>query len=143
VRNAALALLAALASACASTTTEVRPLPASGYEIDTLCIERNPDVKVEDLLAVIEAGVTRRGIAARTIDPPVPADCDYTLWYTARRRWDIRPVLGYAELRVRHRGEMIGSATYLSRPSLSLFKWRSTEAKIGPVLDELFASYPR
>ena len=90
------ALAAALlcAAGCASTTTEVRPLPASGYEISTLCIERNPDVVVEDFLSVIEQGVARHGIAARVIDPPVPADCDYTLWYTARRRWDIRPVLG-------------------------------------------------
>ena len=144
MRRAALALLLALgAAACASPSTEVRPLPSSGYDIATLCIERNPDVLVEDFLSVVEQGVARHGIAARVIDPPVPADCEYTLWYTARRRWDIRPVLGYAELRVRFHGETIGSATYVSHPSLSLFKWRSTESKIGPLLDELFASYPR
>lgn len=136
-------LLATLAVAAACTTVEVSPVPASGYPIAQLCIERNPDVVVEDLLPVIEQGVARHGIESRVFDPPVPADCDYTLWYTARRRWDIRPVLGYVELRVRYRGETIGTATWLARPSLSLFKWRSTESKIGPLVDELLEQFPR
>ena len=51
-------------------------------------------------------------------------------------------MLGYAELRVRYRGETIGSASYLARPSLSPFKWRSTETKIGPLVDELLAQFP-
>jgi hypothetical protein len=89
----------------------------------------------------VEQGVARHGITARVVDPPIPVDCEYTLWYTARRRWDIRPVLGYAELRVRFGGESIGSATYLSSPSLSLFKWRSTESKIGPLLDQLLGEF--
>ena len=139
----AVVLLALLAAALGCTTVEVSPVPARGYPIALLCIERNPEVVVEDLLAVIEQGAARHGIATRMVDAPIPAECDYTLWYAARRRWDIRPVLGYVELRVRFRGETIGSATYLSRPSLSLFKWRSTEAKIGPVIDELLGQFPR
>ena len=141
--RAALALGAALlAAACSTTTTSVQPVPAQGYPIASLCIERNPDVVVEDLLTVIEQGFARHGIATRVVDPPLPPDCEYTLWYTARRRWDIRPVLGYAEMHVRFHGETIGSASYLSRPSLSLFKWRSTESKIGPLLDQLLVQYP-
>ncbi len=141
-RTRALALLAALLLGTACTTVEVSPVPARGYPIARLCIERNPEVVIEDLLAVIEQGVARHGIEPRVVDSPAPADCEYTLWYTARRRWDIRPVLGYVELRVRFRGETIGTASYLSRPSLSLFKWRSTESKIGPLLDELLAQFP-
>jgi len=132
-------VLLALASAC--TTVDVNPVPARGYPISLLCIERNPEVVVDDLLAVIEQGVTRHGLRSRIVDAPFPEDCEYTLWYVAHRRWDIRPVLGYVELRVRYRGETIGSATYLSRPSLSPFKWRSTESKIGPVIDALFAQF--
>ena len=139
---AGVARLAAIAALFACTTVEVSPVPAGGYPIAQLCIERNPDVVVEDLLAVIEQGVARHGIEARVVDAPAPADCDYTLWYTARRRWDIRPVLGQVELRVRYRGETIGSATWLAEPSLSPFKWRSTESKIGPVIDELLAQFP-
>jgi hypothetical protein len=138
----AVVLLALVAGVIGCTTLQVSPVPARGYPIALLCIERNPDVVVEDLLSVIEQGVARHGIASRTVEAPIPAECDYTLWYTARRRWDIRPVLGYVELRVRFRGETIGSAIYLSRPSLSLFKWRSTEAKIGPVIDELLGQFP-
>jgi hypothetical protein len=142
VSRAALALSAALVAAgCSTTTTSVEPVPARGYPIASLCIERSRDVVVEDFLEVIERGVARHGIAARVVDPPIPLDCEYTLWYTARRRWDIRPVLGYAELRVRFRGETIGSAMYLSSPSLSPFKWRSTESKIGPLIDRLFEQF--
>lgn len=145
MRGRALALAAALlaSAGCLSITTRVDPLPAGGYAIQTLCIERNPDVQVEDFLAVVEQGVARHGIATRVVDPPIPDDCEYTLWYTARRRWDIHPVLGYAELRVRYAGQTIGSASYLQSPSLSLFKWRSTESKIGPLIDQMFAAYPQ
>lgn len=132
-------LLGVLAAAC--TTIEVTPVPARGYPMRSICIELNPDVVVEDFLGVVEQGFARHGIAARVVTPPVPADCEYTLWYTARRRWDIRPVLGYAELRVRFQGETIGTATYVSQPSLSLFKWRSTESKIGPLIDRLLEQY--
>jgi hypothetical protein len=138
-----IALAAAFAGAAACTSLDVQPVPAAGYPIERLCIERNPSVVVEDLLAVIEGGVARHGIAARVVDAPAPADCEYTLWYDAKRRWDIRPVLGYVELRVRHRGETIGSASWVARPSLSPFKWQSTETRIGPVLDALFAQFPR
>ena len=92
---------------------------------------------------MLEAGVARHGIDVRVVDAEGASECEFTLWYAARRRWDIRPVLGYAELRVRHRGETIGAATYLSRPSLSPWKWRSTETKIGPVIDALLAQFPR
>ena len=136
------ALFVALAGLLACTTVEVDPVPASGYPMSQLCIERNPVVVVEDLLDVIERGVARHGIEPRVVDAPVPPECDYTLWYTARRRWDIRPVLGYVELRVRYRGETIGTASWVARPSLSLFKWQSTEAKLGPVLDRLLSQFP-
>ncbi len=142
-RFRAILLAGALANAAACTTVEVSPVPSRGYPIEQLCIERNPDVVIEDFLAVVERGVARSGIDARVVDAPSEAGCDYTLWYAARRRWDIRPVLGYAELRVRYRGETIGEATYLSRPSLSPFKWRSTESKIGPIVDELLAQFAR
>jgi hypothetical protein len=142
VSRAALALaVALLASACMTVRTAVSPVPARGYPIAELCIERNPYVQVADFLDVVERGVLRHGIQTRVVEPPIPADCAYTLWYTARRRWDIRPVLGYAELRVRFGGETIGSATYLSSPSLSPFKWRSTESKIGPLIDRLFEQF--
>jgi hypothetical protein len=140
---ARVAFFAAIAALAACTTVEVSPVPARGYPITRLCIERNPEVVVEDLLTVIEQGVSRHGIEPRVVDAPLPADCDYTLWYTGRRRWDFRPRLGFVELRVRFRGETIGTATWISEPSLSPFKWRSTETNIGPVVDALLAQFPR
>ncbi len=130
---------ALLVTAC--TTVDVSPVPAAGYPMTEICIERNPAVVIEDFLPVVEQAVARHGIAARVLDAPLPADCAYTLWYTARRRWDIWPRLGYAELRVRFHGETIGTASYLSEPSLSPFKWRSTETMIAPVVDALFAQF--
>lgn len=134
--------IAALLAASACTTVEVSPVPKQGYPIEAICIERNPDVVVEDFLQVLERAFARHHIATRVVDAPAPVDCPYTLWYSARRRWDFRPVLGYAELRVRYHGETIGTASWLARPSLSPLKWRSTEAKIGPVVDALLAQFP-
>jgi hypothetical protein len=130
-----------LASAC--TTIEVSPVPAAGYPMKELCIERNPHVVIEDFLPVVEQAIARHGIATRVFEGPKPADCRYTLWYSARRRWDIKPRLGYAEFRVRFDGETIGTASYVSEPSLSVFKWRSTETLITPVVDRLFAQFTK
>lgn len=55
-------------TACASTTT-VRLVPGGKTEI--VCIERNADVYVEDLLPAIEDAFKLNGIATRVLDVPL------------------------------------------------------------------------
>ena len=55
-------LVTALVSGCASTVA-VKPVKTPASEIDAVCIERNEEVLVDDLLPVIEAAF-RRHIAS-------------------------------------------------------------------------------
>jgi hypothetical protein len=125
----------------ACTTTDVSPVPASGYPIAQLCIERNPEVVVRPA-GGDRAGVARHGITARRRRARARGLRLRALVHRAASL-DFRPRLGYVELRVRFRGETIGTATWISEPSLSPFKWRSTETNIGPVVDELLGQFPQ
>lgn len=118
-RLVALTTTAALLSACASTVA-VRPVASVPAKIDTVCIERNAEVLVDDLLPAIEAAFGRNGIATRIFDVS-PAPCPY------RDR------------------ELIGEANY-ALPSgifggggISPDKWRGAAFKIDPMMDEMLA----
>ena len=96
---------------------------------------------VVDFLAVVEEGFNRHGIETELYDGQVPPDCEYTLTYTARRKWDIGFFLAYAHLRLSHGHKTIATATYKHSGGLALNKWASTESKITPVIDELLSDF--
>jgi hypothetical protein len=54
----------------------------------------------------------------------------------------MKPYLTHAELRLWEGGKQIGFAEYHlnGNGGLDLGKWRGTQAKMGPVIDELLAS---
>lgn len=132
---------AALLAACASTTT-VRPVTAS--KIETVCIERNADVYVEDLLPAIEDAFRRNGIATRVFDVS-PAPCPYRVTYAASRRWDLQAFMSDARISLYRDRELVGEATY-ALPSgvfggggISPDKWRSAAFKIDQIMDKMLA----
>jgi hypothetical protein len=135
---------AALLAACASTMT-VRPVPAA--KIETVCIERNAEVYVEDLLPAIENGFKRHGIATRVFDVS-PAPCPYRVTYEASRRWDLKAFLSDARISLYRDRELIGEGTY-ALPSgvfggggINPDKWRDAAFKIDPVMDKMLAAVP-
>ena len=135
-----LILLAAFAlQAC--TSVSVKKVDASAHAMKLVCIEQNPKVIVDDMLSVLEEGFQRHGIRTLVYQGNAPDRCDYTLWYTATRGWDLSPFLNRAELRLRHKGETIASANYKHSGGLALNKWASTSAKIAPVIDELLSGF--
>lgn len=132
---------AALLAGCASTVT-VRPVTA---KLDAVCIERNPEVEVADLLQVIEAGFKRHGIEAKIFEGS-PAPCPYRVTYTASRRWDFTAFLSDADISLYRDRELIGQATY-SLPGgiaggggINPDKWKSTAFKIDPIMDRMLVS---
>lgn len=128
-----------LLSAC--TTIDVRKVDASKYPIKLVCIEENPKVLVSDLIFVLESGFQRRDIKTIVYRGNAPERCEYTLWYTAFRGWDLAPFLRRAELRLRRGDETIASAMYNHSGGFGLNKWASTETKLNPVIDELLADF--
>lgn len=135
---AAISMLHCL-SAC--TTVNVRKVDAAEYPMQLVCIEENPKVAVGDLLFVLENGFARHNIRSLIYRDKAPDRCEYTLWYTAFRGWDLAPFLRNAELRLRRGDETIASATYNHSGGLGLNKWASTETKLNPVIDELLAGF--
>jgi hypothetical protein len=126
----------------ACTTTGVGKIDATKYPLKLICIEEKTEVKVEDLLLVLENAFQRRNIQTTIYRGNAPEQCVYTLWYTAFRGWDIGTFLRHFELRIRRNGVVIASAAYNHSGGLALNKWANTESKLTPVLDELLADFP-
>jgi hypothetical protein len=136
--------VAALISSCASTVA-VRPVVATPAKIDTVCIERNAEVLVDDLLPAVEAAFQRNGIATRVFDVS-PAPCPYRVTYAASRRWDLTPFMSDARISVYRERELIGEANY-ALPSgifggggINPDKWRGTSFKIDPMMDQMLVT---
>ena len=141
--NSFVAILGAcLASAC--TSISVRPV-ASAPPLGLVCIRENPKVLVSDFVPVVRGALSDHGIRSEVFVGDPARHCDVTLTYTALRKWDFAPYLSHAELRLERDGEQIGYAKYHLRGNggLSFLKWRGTQAKMGPVLDELLAQVGR
>lgn len=133
--------LTGLSSAC--TVIRVDPLKTPS---DSMCIQENPDVLVDDFLAVVERGFARHGIRTRRIQQPTDGGCPMVLTYTARRSWSVVTYLSLAELTIRdQRGQMLASAYYRfrGRGMLAVKKYQSTETKMTPVIDQLLAEVPQ
>ena len=126
-------------SAC--TVVNVNKTNASKFPIKLICIEENPAVQIDDVLPTIDRNIRDRNIRTLIYKNNPPAQCDYTLWYTARRHLSVSPFLSQAEIRVSYRGEVIASASYSHGGGLDLSKWEGTETKLRPVLDELFSQF--
>ncbi len=135
------AIATAILSLSACTTVNVRKVDAAKNPIKLVCIEENPKVLVSDLILVLENGFQRYNINTIVYRDKAPDRCEYTLWYTAFRAWDIAPFLRNVELRLRRGDETIASATYNHSGGLALNKWASTESKLTPVIDELLADF--
>lgn len=132
---------ALLLSAC--TTINVKSVDARTYPMKLVCIEENREVLVSDLLSVLESGFERHRIKTAVYRDKAPDRCEYTLWYTAFRGWDLAPFVRRVELRLRHGDETIASAIYNHSGGFALNKWANTESKLTPVIDELLAGFDR
>ncbi len=127
-------------SAC--TSINVRPLDAAAY-MQHVCIEDNPKVIVEDFVSVVRDGFTRHGISSEVYSGAKPANCEYTLTYSALRSWDGVPYLSKAELRLQRTGREVAAAEYRLKGGggFALTKYQGVKTKMDPVIDELLKNY--
>lgn len=126
------------------TTVNVNKVDANNHKINRVCIKENPKVLVDDFISVMEDGFMEHGIDSIVFEGGRPNNCEYMVTYTARRSWDMTPYLSFAEIKIRHNGKSIGSATYKHEGgsmSLALNKWASTREKMAPVLNKLLADF--
>ncbi|MCG9647963.1 Sbal_3080 family lipoprotein [Vibrio brasiliensis] len=133
----AVSVLAALATGCASSN--VKPVNTTNNQITDVCIVENEAVRVSDFLDVLENRLNDNGINTAVYKLAyLPKECTYTLRYTARRSWDIVPYMATAEMKLKQGHKQIGRASYDVSGFDLIHKWRGTEYKMHPVIDELF-----
>ena len=132
----ALVLAAVLPAAC-TITSEVRPVEAPIREV---CIQDNPRVHMHGFGEEVRAQIAAKGITTRVFEGALPADCRFTVDYTANWRWDYAMFLHYAEINVYDRGAGIGRAVYDARGGAAnlVEKHGHTAKKIRPLIDQLF-----
>ena len=133
------ALLAVFMLGC--TAIKVQPVN-NVKQIQHICIEENPLVKVKDFLSVLDDTIQNNLITTEIIRKGNKAhQCEYRVTYTALRSWDFVPYMYRAEIRLYHRFKRIGYAEYRLRlkGGFSLFKWQGTKAKITPIINRLLA----
>jgi len=130
---------AALAWGCTSVT--VRPVDRT-TKLQHVCVQENPNVRVQGFLSVIRDGFQRHGISTEVFSGTPPSHCEFTLTYTALQSWDFVTYLSHAELRLEQQGREIASAEYhlKGKGGFSLMKYQGTRKKMDPVIDELLAS---
>jgi hypothetical protein len=142
MRTLSLIIGATLLSAC--TAVNVKSVDDSRFKLVHVCIQENPKVIISDFLPVVRAGFDRHGLSTEVYRTDlVPSQCEYTLTYTARQSWDFSPYLSTAQLELRRGTEVVSRGDYHLRGKggFSLMKWQGTQAKIGPVIDEMLREF--
>ncbi len=127
---------------CGCTQITVDPLDRE-LEVRHVCIEDNPAVIVPGFVDVVRDGFQRHGIETEVLSGERLERCDYRLTYTALRSWDGAAFLSHAELRLLRNGTQVAYGEYHLRGKggYDLSKYRGTEAKMRPVVDELLRNY--
>ncbi len=144
MNNKKISILSALVFPLLVSCTAVTVTPVEQrHGIQHVCIQENPDVKVEDFISVLEQGFEKHFISTELYRGIKPRHCDFHLSYTAFRKWDLGTYLSHAELRLYKGSQKIGYAEYHLRGGggFSLLKWMGTKSKMMPVIDELLAQY--
>ena len=120
-----------------SITTSVTPVGEG--KVADLCIRKNSLVQMAGFLPELEAQIRSHGVATRTFESELPADCRHHMEYTANWKWDLAMYLEYAELKVYENVNLIGEAIYNARwGSANMSKFGPTKGKLKPLVDELF-----
>lgn len=120
------------------TAVTVKPVDNMA-ELLHVCIQENPKVQVTDFVPVVQRGFERHGVSSEVVTGALPGHCEYVLTYSALRSWDVVTYLSQAELSLKRSGREVASAHYhlRNKGGLALNKWKGTQAKIDPVMDEL------
>ena len=59
------------------TSVNVNRVEADKHQIETICIQENPKVLVDDFLIVLEDGFSRHGIESEVFNGEIPPSCEY------------------------------------------------------------------
>lgn len=122
-------------------TTQIAPVSNNTVsDIKRVCIENNPKVIVQGFEDILSNRLEDHGISSVFYNKGVkPEGCKYSLKYVAYQKWDMTMVMTHAELRLYSDDNKIGYAEYHLQAGglLNPTKYKSNEAKINPLIDQL------
>ena len=120
------------------TSLAVQPVDED-LNVRHVCIQNNPQVTIEGFTGYLQDDFKRHGITTEVFNGQRPNHCEYVLYYTARRSWDIKAFMSTAELKLRRNSDLVASADYhlKGKGGFSLTKFASTESKLDNIVDEL------
>jgi len=128
-------------SGCTSRSLKIEPLDTKVHQIDVICIEENKKVFDKTLLPAMISAFKQHHIKSKVYNE-VPISCLYKLEYTAKSNWDMSTYLQSASIQLYNKDNtVIASVLYRSPDALNLSKYKSTEEKIYPVIDELLKGH--
>lgn len=102
------------------------------------CIELNREAPVADFVPALQTELAKHGVQSRVYENVIPADCRYTIHYTASVAWGRRMLspeysayMTEARLELREYGRVLASSSY--KPGmLGYDRWSATREKIAP-----------
>jgi hypothetical protein len=130
------AAVAALAGCTVPPTITVKQAPA---EMTHVCIETNPRVNIEGFTDILSRAVTRSGRTVEVFSRAKPERCEFVMYYTVRRSWDIQTFLTLADVRIEQASKEVASMVYDQPRNGPTTKWDSFDKLLDPFLDRMLA----
>ena len=131
-------ILTALLAGC-SIQQKVEPVNLS--QDSQLCIIENTKVR-DGFLQEFRSVLAARQIPHQMVEQfDVPENCQWTATYNAKWSWDMATYMSLAEIKVYHKGELMGEALYdATKGGANMNKFISADEKIRELVNELFQS---
>lgn len=135
-----LLLFAGAGAGCGTVGTHVRHV-GRGEKIETIYVEHNEKVLMEDCTNELVRQMRELGFRAERVDGARPAHARFWLTYTANWSWDVAMYLRFFKAELRREAEVIGTAEYGA--SHIRGKFGRTAEKIRPLLREMMRKVER
>lgn len=108
--------------------------------VDKICIQKNMKISNTDqYLDEISNRLHANNINTVVYTDKKPADCRYTMSYIVKHNWDVVKFVSLARVFLYEDGLLVKNAEYRVRTTFDLTKWKSSQYKIDPLIDELLA----
>ena len=138
-------LTAFTSSVGCSILIQGNPVPPPPQGVREICVVENPPVRAEFLTA-LTTSLERKDLRVRVLDPGTPPSaCPIAATYLGKWSWDFVPYMATGDITVFHNGSRVADATYRAPRggwALTFGIYRSTETKVGLMVDQLFPIHP-
>lgn len=133
-----LGCLSSLVIVTGCTSIDVSPV-SNNTNITHICIEENENVKVSDIVYVIQNRLNYHNISSELVKKDTAKQCEYTMLYSALKSWDFKPYLSHANFEIYQGNRVVSKGVFHLnlKGGLTFSKYGDTASKINPVIDQM------